>query len=68
MSWLNDVYAAIGSIPIAVLPDGVAYWLYIFGVSSLVGGILTGITLAITIQLIKFFAGKIMRLINPLSI
>ena len=67
MTWLNDVYSAIGSIPIAILPDGVAYWLYVF-VSSLVGGILSGITLAITIQLIKFFAGKIMRLINPLSL
>jgi len=63
MNWLASAFTAIGSIPLAVLPDGVAYWLDAFGVSALVGGIITGITLAISIQLLKFFAGKLLTLL-----
>jgi len=67
MSWFDSVFTLIGSIPLAVLPDGVAFWLAMFGVDALIGGIVTGISLSVTISIIKFFGSKLMGLINPLA-
>jgi len=57
---INSALNAVGNIPVSALPVGVGYWLTQFGVTSLVGGILSGISAAMTIRITMFF-------INPLK-
>ena len=60
---INTALNAVGSIPVAVLPVGVGYWLTSFGVTALIGGIVSGISTALTIRVTMFFLKPLKALI-----
>jgi len=52
---INQALNAVGSIPLMALPPGVGYWLTLFGVTALIGGIVSGISIALSIRIAFIF-------------
>jgi len=59
---MSDLFNAIGALPVAYLPPGAGYWAAMFGLQALIGGILAGITVALTLKLALLFGGSLTSL------
>jgi len=61
---INDALNAVGTIPMYALPSGAKFWLQQFGITALVGGIVSGISTALTIRISLFFASPLLKILG----
>jgi len=52
---LNTFLNLIGSLPTLLLPPGTGFWLKTFGVTHLIGGIVTGLIAGFSIKFALYF-------------